>query len=465
MNWKIGNIVLLMLLISSCSDYLELEPIQNSLEEQEALQTAGDLQELLNAAYDVTGSYYSGNIQVLGALLGDNLDAPLNNNDFNEVYIHNTLIFNTTVGNTYADPYLAAFRVNRLLEVLEERDFGLSADEENLLRAECLFLRAIAHFENVRLFAQPYGFTPDNSHPGIIYKTGTEPLTLPRPTVASTYDAIIRDLEEAEQLLPPDNGNFADRFAAKGYLARIFFQMGRYAEAATKASEVINSGNYALDTTVDRFTEVTSPEAVFEVVSTLIDPVDFQVNNKSFGFSGNYGQTGNNDPQLSLSAEFYTIYSQDTADKRLSLLEVFNEGTPDQKVVLRKFRRQFFNVPVLTLTELKLTRAEALALSGGDLNTAIADINDIKERAYGGPQNNIAPGALASTVIEEARYERRFELVGEGDRIQQLKRRGAIEQEATAVREDPWDCNGMVLQFPAIEQTDIFSLNPAGGCN
>lgn len=466
MKSKLIIAVLSVLALSSCSeDFLELDPIQNTLEEDEALQTQSDIQELLNSAYDVTGSYYSGNIQVLGELLSDNLDAPLNNNDFNEVYIHNTLVFNSFVGNTYADPYLAVFRVNRMLEVLEEKDFGFGEAELRQLQGEAYFLRAIAHFENVRLMAQPYSFTSDNSHLGIIYKTSTEPLTLPRPTVASNYQNIIADLEKAEQSLPLDNGIFADGYAAKGFLAKVYFQMGDYTQAAQKAGEVINSGAFSLHPDVDRFVQETSPEAVFEVVSTLIDPVDRQVNNKSAGFSGNYGQTGNDEPQLTLSSEFWNLYSQDTTDSRLGLIEVFNPGTPEQKVVLRKFRREYFNVPVLSLTDLKLLRAEALALSGGDLSTAIQDVNDIKERAYGSTQNNLNPNASAAGIIEEARFERRIEMVGEGDRIQQLKRRGAIEGENIEVRGDAWDCNGMILQFPAIEETEVFPLNPTGGCS
>lgn len=466
MKSKIIIATLAIFTLGACSDdFLELDPIQNTLEEDEALQTKSDIQELLNSAYDVTGSYYSGNVQVLGELLSDNLDEPLNNNDFNEVYIHNTLIFNTTVGNTYADPYLAVFRVNRMLEVLEEKDFGFTEAELTQIKGEAYFLRAIAHFENVRLMAQPYGFTNDNSHLGIIYKTSSEPLTLPRPTLASNYQDIIADLEKAERSLPLDNGIFADGYATKGFLAKVYFQMGDYPQAAQKAGEVISSGAFSLHPDVDRFVQQTSPEAVFEVVSTLIDPVDRQVNNKSAGFSGNYGQTGNDEPQLTLSNAFWNIYSQDTTDTRLDLIEVFNPGTPEQKLVLRKFRREYFNVPVVSLTDLKLLRAEALALSGSDLTTAVQDVNDIKERAYGGAQNNLNPNASAAGIIEEARFERRIEMVGEGDRIQQIKRLGAIENENIEVRDDAWDCNGMILQFPAIEETDVFPLNPTGGCN
>ena len=463
---KLKNYIITLGLIAftavGCEEALEQDPIGNSVAEEEALKTQDDIEAFLNATYDVTGSYYNGRMQLLGELLSDNLDEPLNNNEFNEVYIHNTLIFNTNVGDTYADPYIAVFRGNRILEVLEEQDFGFSQAELDRIRGEILFLRAIAHFENVRLFGQPYGYTADNSHLGIVYKENTDAETLPRPTVASNYQNIIRDLQEAESLLPPSNGVYADQYAAKGFLAKVYFQQGNYSLAAQKADEVITSGNYSLDTTSDRFRQVRTPETVFEVVSFELDDDDRI--DKSSGFADNYGRTGNDEPQLSLSNEFYQTYAGDSADSRLDLIEVLNPGTPNQNIICRKFRREFFNVPVLHLTDLKLLRAEALAESGGDLNVAIQDVNDIKERAYGGNQNNLDPNASTAAVIREARYERRIEMVGEGNRIHELKRRGAIEGEDITVREDPWDCNGMVLQFPAIEETEVFPLNPAGGC-
>ena len=134
-------------------------------------------------------------------------------------------------------------------------------------------------------------------------------------------------------------------------------------------------------------------------------------------------------------------------------------------MVCKKFDKDYFNVPVFHLTDLKLLRAEALAESGGDLSLAVQDVNDIKERAYGHSANNLQATATASEIIAAAQYERRIEMFGEGDRIQQLKRRGAIENENIFIRTNPWNCNGMVIQFPISEKSAIFEMNPSGGCN
>ena len=65
--------------------------------------------------------------------------------------------------------------------------------------------------------------------------------------------------------------------------------------------------------------------------------------------------------------------------------------------------------------------------------------------------------------IEAARLERRLEFPFNGQRFYDLKRMGS-QGEEIIVRGAPWDCNGMVLQFPAVEGTDVFPLNPTGGC-
>jgi len=59
--------------------------------------------------------------------------------------------------------YLAAGRANYMLSNLDNIP-DLSGADRIRLEAEAKFIRAVAHFEMVRLFAQPYGFTSDNSH-------------------------------------------------------------------------------------------------------------------------------------------------------------------------------------------------------------------------------------------------------------------------------------------------------------
>ena len=54
----------------------------------------------------------------------------------------------------------------------------------------------------------------------------------------------------------------------------------------------------------------------------------------------------------------------------------------------------------------------------------------------------------------------------EGDRLTQSKRIGAFHAPTTIIRNAPWNCAGLVLQFPASAGTvKGFVFNIEGGCN
>lgn len=455
---KLSSILLIggLLFSAGCEKMLETELQGADLTEEEAVKSKQDVLDILQSCYDVTANVYNGRIQYLGELLGDNLVEPTISEDLTEVFNHNTLFFNGTIGGIYQDPYITAFRANRILEVMDNFDF--SDAEKAQIVAEVRFLRAVSQWEILKLFAQPYGFTNNNGHAGIIYKTSTEEQIVPRDPVGNNYDGIIADLEAAIAGLPVSSDYYASQDAANGYLAKIYFQAGNYAKAVEHADAVINSGRYSLGNSIDRFEidTVVVSEAIFSTTSnsTLRDF-------RSTGFTDNYRSDVNADPIFKATLEFYNTYASDTSDRRI---KEFFELVDEEIVLVKKFNQEFFDIPVLHLTDLKLLRAEALAESGGDLSVAIQDVNDIRQRAYNSALNNLPSGASASQVIQAARYERRIEMFGEGDRIQQLKRRGAIEGESIEVRNDPWNCNGMIIQFPISEQTTAFELNPTGGC-
>src|SRR5690606_29446326 len=130
--------------------------------------------------------------------------------------------FNSDVGGYFKEPYTAILRANEVLERMG--DVELSEAEKNRFEGEAKFIRAICHFELVRLFGQPFGYTPDNSHLGIVIKTSTEISALQRGTVKEAYDQVLEDLFDAEGLLPETNGVYATTYAAKAYLAKVYFQ-------------------------------------------------------------------------------------------------------------------------------------------------------------------------------------------------------------------------------------------------
>lgn len=453
---------LLVLVFSIGCEKLEFEPRdEQTLLIDEALRTPEDVELLLNSSYEVMANTLNGRSQYFGELLSDNLATPLNNQDFIEVYNHNMLFFNGSIGSFYGEYYITIFRANSLLEYVDEID-GFTEEEKSQIIAEAKFLRALCHFEVVRLFAHPFHYTSDNSHDGIAIVTELVRNPVPRTAVQEAYDQIIEDLTEIEEQLPDDNdgGVYATRWAAKALLAKVYFQMHEYQLAKDKCDEVINSGKFTLDSNPDRYRQDVTSEAIYYIEST-------PGLRKSDGLRNEFESSQDN-PQLTISGEAYQLY--DTADSRLNWFIAANVGETNEQIKFTKFDEEYFQVPYLNLTQIYLTRAECNAILGNG-SDAVSDVNLIIERAYGNSNYNVS-GLLQTQLVERIRLERRKELMGEGDRIDQIKRIGsgansgfpALHNPAISVRGDQWDCDGMIMQFPISERSEVFELNPSGGC-
>ena len=430
-------------------------PPPNELLVDDAIKTTDDLQRLLNASYNEVANTFGGFAPMMSEMQSDNLSMP-NNNDLRELYSHNVLFFNTTSGSFYSILYRAIFRANFVQDNMD-KVADITVADKNRMLGEIKFIRGLCHFTAVRMFAQPYGFSAKNEHPGIAIVTKSSTKPSPRLSVSEAYDAILADLKDAEGLLPAENGNYADKMSATALLAHVYFQMGKYTDAASHASTVIDSKKYTLSDTVNLFTPAASSEYIFKIVSTGIN------DKRSGGYSDNYSP-GN--PTCQLSKQQWESFKVDLAiDKRLKLLTVVNAGAQNEFIKSEMFNAPYFNVPVLHLTQMHLIRAEALAKSGGDLGIATADINAIIERAYTDNSKLVATGSTALQIIDATRSQRRIELLFQGDRTNEIKRLGAIESQNIYVRGHRWDCAGFVLQFPITEKTSIFEINPTGGCN
>lgn len=442
---------------ASCNKLLEVTPEGETLVE-DAIKNKEDMQKLLNSCYDVLANSMNGRTQLFNELLGDNVERPFNNDDFKEIYNRSTNFFNTTVGNLYADYYICVYRVNILHEEINKIS-GFSDAEKAQFLAEANFLRALAHFELVRLWAQPYGFTSNNSHDGISLRKEPSQTPIARSSVAATYAYILEDLNYSLQNLPDNNGAYADKDAARGLLAKVYFQMNDFSNAAKYADEVLSGNKYPLSTAINRYdNDSASGEYIFHFVSTS------NTDNRASAFIDNCRSDNNASPQIRISEELYSLLTQRASDQRQNMVKVMNQGTENEFYAITKFNKDFFSVPYLHATEMRLIRAESLAELNQNLSVAISDMNAIMDRAYGSGVVNLNPGAQPQEILTAVRTERRLELFCEGDRVQDLKRLGA-KNGNVLIRDANWNCNGLALQFPISEQTTGFKMNPEGGCN
>jgi tetratricopeptide (TPR) repeat protein len=430
------------------------------LSKEEVFGTDSNIVALGNGIYTYLGdgNFMGGRVQALSDMLADQLDGSKLTGDFSEIYKRQNSIFGGTRDDLYKKAYLVVITSNYILENLK----GISAEHQAYLEGESRFFRGMAHFELVRLFAQPYGYTSDNAHPGIPLRLTSATSPIPRSTVKQVYDQVIADLKRADSLLPADadGGKFytASKWIAEAYLAKVYFQMNDFTNAFTYADQVIKSGKFQLDTAfTDRYSLGGTKEAILRIANQI---GGFQPGSE---FISNW-RSDTKPPTLYLTNQFYNYATADASDKRLAWYSNTLQAGYNS---LTKFNFNYMEEPLVHLTEIYLIRAEAGAeLGGATLATSITDINLILTRAYGGASHNLSGSSSASAVIAAARTQRELEMVGEGNRLQEIKRIGVRTGSNIDRRGSPWNCNGFILQFPKAEQdaNAAFQLNPEGNC-
>ena len=456
---KLHNIILGILFIglglSSCKKAVEIDPI-NVITKDSALQTEADFLALLNSTYTVlaANSYWGGRWQTVNELLADHIaQSDGLSGDYLAIYRRSVDIFNVNISGLYRQPWFAVARANSVLENLNR----LTGPNRNRAEGEARFIKAISHFDIVRLWGQPFAPGGPNTQPGIPVKDTSAPTAVERKSVGEVYAKVIADLKAAENLLPDANGVYPTKWSAKALLARVYFQMNDFTNAYNYANQVITSGKFTFDADYKkRFSAAGTPEAIFQLI--------YETNNPTGRFGELRDPFRTNRaalPALRVSTYLAQKAMANPTDKRRAWYKTVG---PD--VLTTKYDSLSFKVPVLHLTEMKLIRAESAAETNSNLNVGIQDVNDIITRAYGAGSALLLTGtATAATLRDAVRRERELEMVFEGDRVQQLKRMGA-KGESVTIRNAPWDCNGLIFVFPTNEvfQNPGFQQNPTGGC-
>lgn len=440
--------------LSSCSDFLSNDLPGNEVTFENGIKTESDLQELLNSTYDVLANSFAGNAQKFAEVLGADVFIDGNLGNLLQVYNRSSDFFNGDVGGFYKQPYIVIYRANTILDEIDRVD--VSGASKDRIIGEAKAMRALSHLELVKIFAQPYGFTADNSHPGIVLRQSTIADPAPRNTVGEVYASILQDLNEALEQIPTDNGIYLDKDDVRAILARVYFYQNNFVKAAEFSEAIINNSSLILsDTITSRYVQNQVPsEALFYIISRGLE------DNRSGQFRGPFASDLQN-PVIKANPETIALINEFPEDKRIANFDTIEDGG-SLRFVYTKYNSLYFNVTLLSLSEQLLIASESLAELNTRTSDAVSYLNRIKSVA-GVP--TLDEGTIASIIISESRKERRKEFAGEGINLFDLKRIGA-KGEIVEIRGAPWDCPGMVLQFPASEITvKGFVLNEEGGCN
>lgn len=400
-----------------------------------ALSTPNGIVAALTGAADQfsSGAFYGGNTMSIGELWSNNVESNVGA-DFGRLQIlsYNLNIFNPEGRSMWGDGYGVINRANNIIRAVDNVTFA-DARQKELIRGRALALRGASLWALCMYFAQPWGFTPDNSHPGVVIRTeptlGDLGTVKARATLQECYDQIIADLTQAAQILPAKDAPFMGSLAAKAMLARVYFHMGEWAKAEAFCTEVIESGVFKLNPNVtDVVTTNSTSEVVFEIINSPVD------NGGSIVWD--FRQADNSLPRFWAGTDFVNAIYSDTTDKRLALYVYRNS-----RLYVAKWDRIAMNTPIIRLAELYLTRSECRAQQGNAAGS-IADVNVVRQRAG---LKDLAATLTGNSLLNAVRRERNIELAFEGDVFLERKR------QRRNLKQRPWNDAALIFKIPDIE--------------
>jgi len=430
---RLGVLATALVGLSSCDQ--ELEPFDSKSTEA-ALSTPSDVQIATYGTYSgLVHNDYTRNQHFLLEYPGDNVSLSGTTSDaLYNVYNYTQFPTMYVTDNFWRQGYKTIFSANQVIANIEDGE----STQLDQLKGENLFLRALVHFDLVRVFGRPYP-QGNGENPGVVIKDGTEEEGMPsRSSVAEVYEFIINDLEKAANLMTVEkSASYATQEAAYALLSRVHLYKEDNEKAIEYATMVINSGRYQLLPTEqykDYFTVApnSNAETIFAFHHTLADNRD----------KGAIGSMYYNDPEtgssgwgeMFASMEYVKLLNQNPADARHSFVELqmVNGDTLMRNSVPRIYVKKYnwqdgvvnLSSPVyLRLAEMYLNRAEANAKLG-NLEVAIEDINILRRRAGLSGDALYSLGDLHGheTVLDVVLEERRLELAFEGHRAQDLYR-------------------------------------------
>ncbi|HEY4061042.1 MAG TPA: RagB/SusD family nutrient uptake outer membrane protein [Puia sp.] len=307
----------------------------------------------------------------------------------------------------------------------------MNATVKNRYLAEMKFLRALAYFNAVRIWGDMPLVTKE-------IQTVQDAYTYGRTPQDSVYQQVIRDLMDAEGVLPAsyataDLGR-ATQEAAKGLLAKVYMTQQKYDLAAAKLQEFISLFD-------NKPCKLLSPySSIFLTTNEMNAEIIFAVRYTKGGYGTGSPFCNYFAPNSSLTGGIGNAGQYNTITPDLDTAFIANDTTRDTRYaasvgyyagVKEYYTKKYTDIPasdgdadndwiVLRYADVLLLYAEALNEQGNTL-PALPYINRVRERA-----------GLADLPVTETQdalrlaieNERRFELNMEGHRWFDLVRTG-----------------------------------------
>jgi hypothetical protein len=359
-------------------------------------------------------------------------------NNYMYSYNYQPLVTSNVSTQFWREAYYGIYSANKVIEAINDN----ASSEYLQLKGENLFLRALMHYDLVRIFSRPYTQSPETNL-GVMIRDNTDVNALPaRSTVKATYDFIVKDLLKAADLMNTrKSAILASKETAWALLSRVYLYMEQNDKALEYADKVINSGRYSLIPT-DKFGSYFTilPENNTETIFAIKLMESENMGKNSIGamyeLDGGWGENYASPPYRKL------IY-KNANDQRIKFINPYysldgnGNKIPDPteecgfKVIKRNDLSQYFidkytkesgiimlsSPVVIRLAEMYLIKAEVDAKTGKNAE-AIDMVNTIRKRAGLSGDQLFTIGNLKgySSVLDVVLDERFLELAWEGHR-------------------------------------------------
>lgn len=273
-------------LFASCDSWLEVKPY-DQIAEGELQKSEEGYQKMLNGIYiDLNSDALYGKtlsvemIEVMGGAYTIGTDNSVwgNYKDLSS-YQYNTEYWRNRLDQTWNKAYALILNCNKILETIDGNKNLFTDGSYYIIKGEALALRAMLHFDMLRLFGPVY--SKDSDKKAIPYYTKQTNSPEPILTAHEVMEKITTDYEDALNYLANDpvktegtmmsstedgSSNFLryralrlNYYAVEALMARAYLYMGNKTEAFKYATDVIKTADQNIFPFVDKNLVIGSP--------------------------------------------------------------------------------------------------------------------------------------------------------------------------------------------------------------
>ncbi|HLN22038.1 MAG TPA: RagB/SusD family nutrient uptake outer membrane protein [Bacteroidales bacterium] len=416
--------LMLAVAISGC-EVLNLEP-ESKISDQLSIIDASSLETALYGTYSRlhNNDYYGLTFQSVGYLAGDNVKWTGSYDFLSQFDLNNVRSDNSQLQPVYIGIYRTINSANHVIRATETlTDPLLTQQNRDLYRGEALFIRALSYFDLSRLWGGVQIITEPT-------RSSLDNISIPRSSLTSTRAQVLKDLNEAEPLLPETtNRNRATRKTVYALKARLYLYMQDWTNAEFYATKLISDNNYELIAPYNSFfanNAKNTKESIFELAYSATD------------------QNGHSQwwqPPVNSGRREWA-----PTDELVNLLNDPLTGGNRKTMIARTappgnlwYGNMYYRNPrtdpafILRIAEMYLIRAEARAQLNR-ISEGLADLNAVRLRAG----LSAATAATSADLLLKVENERRLEFAFEPHRWFDLVRTERIDDVMGVLNQNSW---------------------------